>query len=161
MILRALVFAALLLLGLTACTQFAGSPFMPRVEPTQVVTPVQTLPSFESDSRLDEQGTVTVAVTPLNLDDPGDTLDFEVSMNTHSVDLSMDLAPLAMLTNDTGKTVQATLWDAPRGGHHVNGTLSFPATADGSSLLEGTGTLTLTIREVAVPERVFVWDLTE
>ncbi len=161
MILRALVFAALLLLGLTACAQFAGSPFTPTVEPTQVVTPVQTLPSFESDSRLDEQGAVTVAVTPLNLDDPGDTLDFEVSMNTHSVDLSMDLAPLAMLTNDTGKAVQAALWDAPRGGHHVNGTLSFPATADGSSLLEGTGTLTLTIREIDVPERVFVWDLTE
>jgi hypothetical protein len=43
-------------------------------------------------TRLDEQGMVTVEVTPLNLGMPGETLVFEVSMNTHSVDLSMDLA---------------------------------------------------------------------
>jgi hypothetical protein len=50
-------------------------------------------------------------------------------MNTHSVELDMDLAQLAILTTDTGKSV-ADRRDAERR-HHVGGTLSFPATVDG------------------------------
>lgn len=158
--LRPLLVAVVLLLALTACTQSAATTTPPTSEPVQdVVTPERTLPSFESESRLDEQGAVTVAVTPLNLGSPGDTLDFEIAMNTHSVDLSMDLTQIATLTTDTGKTVEATAWDGPSGGHHVSGTLSFPAAVNGAPLLEGASTLTLTIRDVDVPERVFVWDL--
>jgi hypothetical protein len=41
-------------------------------------------------SRTDEQGAVIVVVEPVNLDSPGETLDFEVSLDTHSVDLSTD-----------------------------------------------------------------------
>ncbi|MFQ5614858.1 MAG: hypothetical protein ACE5GO_00080 [Anaerolineales bacterium] len=95
--------------------------------------------------QIDEQGAVAVEVTPLNLDAPGATLDFQVSMNTHSVDLSMNLAGLATLTTDTGMTVQAIQWDAPLGGHHVGGTLSFPAEVDGVYVMEGAASLTLTI----------------
>lgn len=111
--------------------------------------------------REDSQGAVTVTVTPLNLDDPGDTLNFDVVMNTHSVDLSMDLATLTTLETDTGISVLPVIWDAPRGGHHVGGTLSFPASGSGKPLLDGAATLTLTIRDVDVSERVFVWELTQ
>lgn len=111
--------------------------------------------------REDNQGAVTVEVIPLNLDTPGDTLDFEVAMNTHSVDLSMDLAALATLEADTGLSVVPATWDGPRGGHHVSGTLSFPASVDGEPLLEGARKLTLTIRDVDAPERVFVWELVQ
>lgn len=109
--------------------------------------------------RTDQQGSVTVEVTPLNLNNPSDKLEFDVALNTHAVDLSMDLATLATLTTDTGVTVQATLWDAPRGGHHVAGKLVFPATKDGQSILEGASKLTLTIINVDAPSRVFEWQL--
>lgn len=120
-------------------------------EPSQADTADQT--------RTDQQGAVTVAVTPLNLGDPSDQLTFEVIMDTHSVDLGMDLATLATLATDANITVQATLWDAPRGGHHVAGKLIFPAMIDGKSILDGAGKLTLTIINVDSSSRVFVWEL--
>lgn len=112
------------------------------------------------DVLIDEQGAVSVAVTLINLAeaDP-ETLIFEVAMNTHSVDLSMDLAALATLTTDNGHEVSATLWDAQPGGHHVSGRLSFPTIAGETSLLPGARQLTLTIRDVDAPERVFTWQL--
>ena len=110
-------------------------------------------------ARTDGQGAVTVAVTPLNLSNPGQTLDFEVAMNTHSVDLGMDLAALATLTTDTGHTARATGWGGPKGGHHVSGQLSFPANVDGTPLLKGAKKLTLTLQNVDAPERTFTWEL--
>lgn len=71
----------------------------------------------EEQPRLDEQGAVSVMITPLNQNNAYETIDFQVAMNTHSVDLSMDLAALATLSTDTGYTVQAVLWEAPAGGH--------------------------------------------
>ncbi len=57
----------------------------------------------------DNQGAVVVEITPLNLRNAEQMLDFEVVLNTHSVDLSMDLAALATLQTDNGYMVQATL----------------------------------------------------
>jgi hypothetical protein len=108
-------------------------------------------------AQMDEQGAVTVEIRPLNLDQPGETLDFEVRMDTHSVDLSMDLAALATLTTDTGRTVQAAAWDGGAGGHHVSGRLSFPARLEGEQYLDGARQITLTLVEVAAPERTFIW----
>lgn len=113
----------------------------------------------EGQTRIDEQGAVVVEVTPLNLDAPGGTLEFDVIMNTHSVDLSMDLAALSTLTTDTGLTIPATLWDATPGGHHVSGKLIFSSAQDGKPILEGAGTLTLTIGDVDAPARVFTWEV--
>jgi hypothetical protein len=128
--------------------------------PPEISEPIEQEPSPTEDLvRNDEQGQISVAVTPVNLTDPGETVEFEVGLNTHSVDLSMDLAALATLTTDTGATVQASQWDAPGGGHHVSGKLIFPAAVDGAPLLEGAATLTLTIKNLDVPERVFTWEL--
>ena len=110
-------------------------------------------------TRIDEQGAVVLEVTPLNLGTPADTLEFDVVMNTHSVDLSMDLAALSTLSTDNGITVQASKWDAVPGGHHVEGKLIFPSTQDGTSILEGASKLTLTIVDVDAPSRVFEWEL--
>lgn len=111
------------------------------------------------ETLVDEQGAVSVAVTPRTVDADGTTLDFEVALNTHSVDLSMDLSQLATLTTDTGAQVTASGWNAPQGGHHVSGVLSFPAASDGNSLLAGATTLTLTLANVDAPERTFTWSL--
>lgn len=110
---------------------------------------------------VDEQGAVSVAVTPVDLSVDKPTLDFEVAMNTHSVDLSMDLAALTTLTTDNGRSVTATLWDAVPGGHHVSGVLSFPSAVEGTAVLEEASQLTLTVRDVDAPERTFVWSLNQ
>ena len=125
-------------------------------EPTPVA---QTAPEESGLEREDAQGSVAVIVTPLNLGQSADILDFDVVMDTHSVDLSMDLTTLAELTTDSGLSVKPVKWDAPMGGHHVSGTLSFPATIDGAPLLEGVTTLTLTLLNVDAPERIFTWQL--
>ncbi len=108
--------------------------------------------------RIDEQGAVSVEITPLNLNVPGHTLDFSVVLNTHSVDLSMDLAALATLTTDTGLELSASAWEAPRGGHHVQGILQFPAVQDGAGVMDGARRLTLVIQGLDAPERTFVWE---
>jgi len=109
---------------------------------------------------VDEQGMVVIEVTPANLDGAADTLEFDLAMNTHSVDLSMDLATLSTLSTDTGFTVQPLRWDAPPGGgHHVSGKLIFPSMVDGKALLEGARKLTLTILNVDAPTRLFEWEL--
>ena len=112
-----------------------------------------------TETLVDEQGAVSVAVTPLNVRQGAATLDFEVAMNTHSVELDMDLATLATLVTDTGAQVTADVWDAPRGGHHVSGVLSFPVTAEEGDLLTDVLSLTLLLREVGTTERTFTWNL--
>ena len=116
-------------------------------------------PSNDSATRTDEQGAIIFEITPLNLDTPTDTLEFDVVMDTHTIDLSMDLATLSTITTDTGISVDATLWDAPLGGHHVEGKLIFPATKDGKSILEGANKLTLTLLNLDAPTRIFEWEL--
>lgn len=126
---------------------------------TQLPSSAGQSSTIDDLARTDEQGAVIVEVTPVNLTNPGEALEFEVDLNTHSVDLSMDLGPLATLTTDGGKTVQASQWDAPSGGHHVSGKLIFPATIEGQPVLEGAKKLTLTIKDLDSLERIFSWDL--
>lgn len=116
----------------------------------------------DGQTQVDEQGAVAVGVTPLNLSHHDQTLDFEIAMNTHSVDLSMDLAELAVLATDDGQQVAAVSW-APSmgGGHHVSGLLQFPANPDGRHLLEDAHSLTLSIQNVDAPNREFTWQLTQ
>jgi len=88
---------------------------------------------------------------------------FTVALDTHAVALDgYDLQQLATLRVDGGQTVQPVAWDAPKGGHHRSGTLTFPATAaDGSPLIRAsTRTVELVIRDIAgVPERVLRWTI--
>ncbi|HWR65367.1 MAG TPA: hypothetical protein VN364_04565 [Bellilinea sp.] len=164
---------------LAACTTLqpiaseVSVPVNPTSIPPSVPTATAPLPTVipatpyyppepvQSDlSRTDEQGVVVVIVTPLNLDQSGETLDFDVALDTHSVDLSMDLAQMAELSTDKGVVVKPIKWDAPMGGHHVAGILSFPGITDGVSILDGASTLTIKMIKVAAPERIFTWNLT-
>ncbi len=147
----------ILTLVLSACSA-TSTPLQTDPQPDSVSTDSSS-PSNDSTMRIDQQGTIMIEVTPLNLDASTDTLEFDVVLTTHSIDLSMDLATLSTLTTDTGVSVEADLWDAPIGGHHVEGKLIFPATKDGKSILEGATKLTLTILNVDAPTRVFEWDL--
>lgn len=86
---------------------------------------------------------------------------FALEMDTHAVDLDRyNMRQLAILRTDQGQELAATMWNAPMGGHHRSGTLSFPTTfADGTPVIgPNTHKLTLIIRNVAgIPERMFQW----
>lgn len=156
---------------LAACTATTPTPSVPRPAPVTDITPTPTddpaipatlFPNMSGNSEMthtDQQGAIIMDVTPLTPGTPADALEFKIVMNTHSIDLSMDLAALSTLATDTGISVKSTLWDAPRGGHHVEGQLIFPAAQDGKSILDGATRLTLTIVNVDAPTRTFEWEL--
>ncbi len=144
-------------LVLTACSATSTAV---QDNPASVFVPTESSSSSnDSAMRIDQQGAIIFEITPLNLDSPAETLEFHVTLTTHSIDLSMDLATLSTLTTDTGASVESILWGAPRGGHHVEGKLIFPATKDDKSILEGATKLTLTITNVDAPTRIFEWEL--
>lgn len=88
---------------------------------------------------------------------------FKVEMNTHAVDLDgYNMMQFAVLRTDQGQEVKPMGWDAPMGGHHRSGMLTFPAAfPDGSPVLgPNTHKIMLIIRNVAgIPERTFQWTL--
>jgi hypothetical protein len=160
---KKLIFLLVVVLGLTL---MACGTTQPRSSTNPGVASAKSQPTSTQQQsitddmvRTDSQGAVAFSVQPLNLNSPGDTLTFEVSMNTHSVDLSMNLATLATLTTDNGDSVEGVSWDGPPGGHHVSGKLSFPASISGKPILDGATKLTLTIKNVDASERIFAWDL--
>ena len=156
---RLLILAPMILtFVITACASATSSP-LPTQPPSDPASTNSASPEFDSATRMDDQGAIIFEVTPLNLDQTVESLEFNIVLTTHSIDLSMDLATTATLTTDTGVSVNSTLWDAPRGGHHVEGKLIFPAAQDGKSILDGATKITLTITNVDAPTRIFEWEL--
>ncbi|GAB4528481.1 MAG: hypothetical protein Fur0018_14600 [Anaerolineales bacterium] len=153
-----------LILLLAACQ---GSPQTQPVttSPAQASAPQHAAKSaapasywVDGQPQSDSQGAVTVELRPNNLNNPASFIEFAVAMNTHSVNLDMNLAQLSTLTTDSGLEVQAVSWDAPSGGHHVRGVLRFPAVVDGQPVLNAqTRRVTVTIRNVDAPVRTFTW----
>ena len=99
---------------------------------------------------------MTFAIKPLNLGSGASTLDFDVTMNKHSVELNFDLKQLAVLKTDTGAEIKPSARFAQVGsGHHVESKLSFPA-----DKIAGARMLTLILKNVSgVAERTFTWNL--
>jgi hypothetical protein len=96
---------------LSACAQ-AGAPFAAAAPaaptaPAQIQAGIDPFASGNGLTRIDDQGAIVVEVTPVNLEAAATQLEFTVVLNTHSIDLSMDLAPLATMTTDTGLSVAA------------------------------------------------------
>lgn len=166
-----LIVLLLPLLALAACgsTDQGAQPLAPVADEAGMTESQDTIPEAQAESApgvttshetlVDEQGAVAVSITPLNIGQDAATLDFEVALNTHSVDLGMDLSKLASLTTDKGAAVAAATWNAPSGGHHVSGMLSFPAAVDGAALLDGATRITLTLQNLDAPSRTFTWNL--
>lgn len=144
----ALLLGALSLV-LTACSASGSGP-------TSNLTP-GSAPS--SPTQVNEAGQVKLAVT---WQSAGSAPTFAVAMDSHVIDLDgYDLRELAWLRTEQVEVAPST-WDAPLGGHHRSGTLSFPATTPNGRPVIGptTRTIELVIRGVAgVPERVFQWSL--
>lgn len=109
-------------------------------------------------TRVSDEQAVVVEVTPLNLTDGGPTLDFQVALNTHAVDLNYDLAQIAVLRDDRGNEYRPATWSGPQGGHHVSGVLSFDGYA--TIVTPETTSLELELQGIAqVPSRRFRWEM--
>jgi hypothetical protein len=151
-----IVLAVLLLASCTGYVKEQTSPTAaPAVKPGQDTGERQKPPSSDwgLSPQSDNAGQVTIEVTPLTLSD--DVWEFNVALNTHSVDLGFDLTEVGALRCDQGQEFEATAWDGSGpGGHHRSGVLKFAALDHPTSFVE------VVIRDVAkVPERVFRWDV--
>jgi len=113
-----------------------------------------------TETRVDAQGAIEVAITPLvDQSRQSGRLVFEVVLDTHSVDLSMDLSQLATLETDNGLSIPASTWSGGSG-HHVTGLLAFELPqGEAITHLQQAQRWTLSLRGVDAPLRVFEWQL--
>ncbi len=101
----------------------------------------------------DERG-VKVTVSAMNLYKEVETWDFEVTLESHTQDLKIDMAKSSILIAD-GKQYAPLGWEgAPPGGHHRKGILRFKAITPKPASVE------LQIRLISDPSpRNFRWPL--
>lgn len=126
---------------------------------TAIQPPAPPATATTERTRVSEGGQVTITAT---WQDSAPRPAFTIVMDTHAVDLDgYDLARLAVLRIDGGTELSPVSWDAPPGGHHREGTLTFPAEQGGKPLITAqTRSIELIVRDVAgVAERVLTWRL--
>ncbi|MBE0627912.1 MAG: hypothetical protein IH606_24220 [Burkholderiales bacterium] len=116
-----------------------------------IVTGAQAASTLAPQSS--REGGVSVQVTPRALS--GSTWEFEFSINTHSGDLSEDLAKAVILVSDDGASRAPLGWEgAPPGGHHRKGVLRFKAITPQPQAIE------LKLQRPGEPApRLFRWQL--
>jgi hypothetical protein len=98
---------------------------------------------------------VTVAVTPRTLSGDAEIWAFNIVLDTHSQDLSDDLAKSVVLLDGSGARYEPVAWDgAGPGGHHREGVLRFKRITPQPQTIE------LQInRDGESNARVFRWEL--
>jgi len=111
--------------------------------------------STSLETKESDEGPVSVTVTPLSLENNSPTWNFEISLNTHSEELSVDLAAVSELVDDQEKISLPISWegDGPEG-HHRKGVLKFKPISPKPASVE------LKIKNIGgVLERSFIWSL--
>lgn len=125
-------------------------------ENRELLTPT-LIESVSSTSNLEPQtnneGPVAVTVAPHKSASAG-IWEFEITLETHSVELNEDLMKAAVLIADN-KNYEPIAWDGdPPGGHHRKGILQFAPTSSQPQ------SITLKILGVGgVDERNFTWQI--
>lgn len=111
--------------------------------------------SVGATTRTSDGGQVTVVADWAG---PDDRAVFDVTLDTHSVDLdALDLSD-AVLRNDRGETLAAQPWAAPQGGHHREGALAFEGSA--TPFFAGAAWIELVLSGVGdLPERTLRWEM--
>jgi ATP-dependent protease ClpP protease subunit len=118
---------------LTLALAFLGGfLFFYRGGPTKELAPIANQTSEQSttkqtwETKTEEQESVTVVVTPLDLSLNSKEWKFNIVMDTHSVELDQDMTKIAVLVDDQGKEYKPIRWEgAEAGGHHREGVLIF------------------------------------
>ena len=144
-----------MVLFIAACAGTNPTPAPTFPAPTVInsnATVTESTNAYQTQSN--DAGEVTVQVTPVTLlyDKP---IEFEIVMNTHSVELDADMLQGVILRDDAGNEFKPQAWDGPgAGGHHRAGKLTF------GNLPASVRSVTLVLKNIAkVPERVFTWKL--
>lgn len=111
--------------------------------------------SSQWETKSDEQASVNVSVTPIDLRADSSEWKFDVVMDTHSVELDQDMTQIVLLTGDDDKEYRPIRWDGPTGGHHREGVLIF------DPIVPYPQHLTLKIRGIGEVDRNFSWTLNQ
>jgi len=83
--------------------------------------------------RTAEVGGIAVSVTLLpTVQSSSATIDFKLVMNTHRGSLPMNMLNVARLLEKGGEPIPPVAWSGGKGGHHLSGRLSFPASGTAS-----------------------------
>ncbi len=152
--------AGLVLLTSVLLAACGGTTAAPTLNNAGQATSASSTPNSKTESAFVAQtvegGSVTVKVTPLKME-PNAPLEFDIVIDTHSVELNDDMMKAVVLRDDSGMEFTPTTWDGPgAGGHHREGKIKF------APLTMSTKALTLVVKNVAgVPERVFKWELAQ
>lgn len=125
-----------------------------RSAPVVITEGQQSVASANWATKTNDQASVTVVVTPIDLSAKSQEWKFDIGMNTHSVELDQDMTRSGVLIDDSGKTYKPIRWDgAPGGGHHREGVLVF------SPISHPVKTVSLIILGIGGVERGFTWQL--
>lgn len=101
---------------------------------------------FSFQTLASNENNVEFQVTPSN------PSEFQIAINTHSVELDFDLTQISTLYDDAGNAYKPLKWEGSEpGGHHRNGILKFPA------INENAKSVKLAIIDSA--KREFKWSL--
>lgn len=117
-----------------------------------------TTQSSHSDQNLSlqesDENNVVIVVKPKVISE-GKKTQFEIQLNTHSVNLDFDLEKISKLIDENGNEYTDSTWEgSPPGGHHRNGVLTF------DTPMVQTKTLRLImIDESSIKERTFEWKI--
>lgn len=109
----------------------------------------------QRQAKTDEQGEVSITITPQALGGDVSRWRFDVVFSTHSVSLDQDPVQSTMLVDDKGNEYKPTAWEgAESGDHHREGALVFDA------IMPAPRSVKIIIKDVGgVSERFFNWDL--
>lgn len=109
--------------------------------------------NFNPGPQINNEGVVEVTIKPKNFSEK--EWIFEISLNTHSEELNIDLLENALMLDDKGNKYRPIHWDGdPLGGHHRSGFLKF------NPVLPLPESITIKILNIGgIKERSFVWQL--
>jgi len=120
---------------------------------TDIQTVQGTTNMQKLETKTDDQASVTVVVTPLDVSPQSATWKFDIGISTHSVELDQDMTKIVVLVDDKGKEYAPIKWEGPTGSHHREGVLSFNPITPAPKSIE------LKISGVGSVLRSFSWDL--
>lgn len=124
-----------------------------------------TLNPLRFSGQQQDLGAVTLWVEPVVVV-PAEKIVFQVSMDTHSVNLEYDFTQVMSLTDSLEIKYAATEWDGGRGGHHLSGRLVFKPIGEQELLAKNINqqlvadlySMNLDVQGVDEQSAFFVWD---
>lgn len=148
---KILLLVAVIVAGVSILLIFANNKINHPVPNNSVKAQNSTTQKWET--KVDTQGAVTITVVPLELSAESAQWEFDIVMDTHSVELNQDMVKSAVLIDDQGKEYKPLKWEGSIGGHHRAGVLTF------SQIIPIPKSIKLNISGIGDTTRSFDWRL--